>query len=115
MLSQKTKNTVHELLKKSVEEKFIAGANMLVLQNQTELLYDEYGMADIEAGLPMQRNTIFRFYSMTKPITGAAAMIAMERGMFDLTEAVTVHPRLQGSDGRREWHRRSGEPRSADP
>lgn len=91
MLSQKTKNTVHELLKKSVEEKFIAGANMLVLQNQTELLYDEYGMADIEAGLPMQRNTIFRFYSMTKPITGAAAMIAMERGMFDLTEAVSQY------------------------
>lgn len=45
-------------------------------------------MADREAEKPIERNTIFRLYSMTKPITAVAAMILMERGMLDLYEPV---------------------------
>ena len=41
-----------------------------------------------EAEKPIERNTIFRLYSMTKPITAVAAMILMERGMLDLYEPV---------------------------
>ena len=40
------------------------------------------------SGKPIERNTIFRLYSMTKPITAVAAMILMERGMLDLYEPV---------------------------
>ena len=46
------------------------------------------GMADREAEKPIERNTIFRLYSMTKPITAVAPMILMERGMLDLYEPV---------------------------
>ena len=60
------------------------GANLLITKGNEELVYAQAGMADREAEKPIERNTIFRLYSMTKPITAVAAMILMERGMLDL-------------------------------
>lgn len=64
------------------------GANLLITKGNEELVYAQAGMADQEAEKPIERNTIFRLYSMTKPITAVAAMILMERGMLDLYEPV---------------------------
>ena len=64
------------------------GANLLITKGNEELVYAQAGMADREAEKPIERNTIFRLYSMTKPITAVAAMILMERGMLDLYEPV---------------------------
>ena len=48
-----------------------------------ELLYvDSAGLRDVEARLPVERNTIFRIASMSKPVTTAAAMILLERGVW---------------------------------
>src|SRR5262249_39191130 len=44
-----------------------------------------------EAGKPMQPDAIFRFYSMTKPITTTAAMILCEEGRFQLDEPVSKY------------------------
>lgn len=63
-------------------------ANLLITKGNEELVYAQAGMADREAEKPIERNTIFRLYSMTKPITAVAAMILMERGMLDLYEPV---------------------------
>ena len=46
------------------------------------------GHRDLEAGLPMERDTIFRMYSMTKPITSVAAMMLYEEGAFELKDPV---------------------------
>jgi CubicO group peptidase (beta-lactamase class C family) len=46
------------------------------------------GMRDRETGLPMEADTIFRIYSMTKPITSIAAMVLWEQGRFELTDEV---------------------------
>jgi CubicO group peptidase (beta-lactamase class C family) len=48
-----------------------------------------YGQRDIEAGLPVELDTIFRIYSMTKPITSVAAMILYEEGAFELKDPVS--------------------------
>jgi CubicO group peptidase (beta-lactamase class C family) len=47
-----------------------------------------YGQRDIEAGLPVQPDTLFRIYSMTKPITSVAAMMLYEQGAFQLTDPI---------------------------
>jgi len=47
------------------------------------------GQRDIEAGLPVETDTIWRIYSMTKPITSVAAMILYEEGAFELTDPVS--------------------------
>jgi CubicO group peptidase (beta-lactamase class C family) len=46
------------------------------------------GLADVERGIPARDDTIFRIYSMTKPITSVALMTLFERGMFQLEDPV---------------------------
>ncbi|MGN6679392.1 MAG: serine hydrolase domain-containing protein [Streptosporangiaceae bacterium] len=48
-----------------------------------------YGQRDVEAGLPVEADTVWRIYSMTKPITSVAAMILYEEGAFELTDPVS--------------------------
>ena len=47
-----------------------------------------YGQRDMEADLPVETDTIWRLFSMTKPITAVAAMILWERGGFELNDPV---------------------------
>jgi len=47
-----------------------------------------YGQRDLEAGLPVETDTIFRIYSMTKPITAVAALALYEQGGFELNDPV---------------------------
>ena len=47
-----------------------------------------YGMADVEAGKPIADDTIFRIYSMTKPICAVAALMLWEEGLFELHDQV---------------------------
>src|SRR5580658_4767471 len=46
------------------------------------------GMRDIEHSLPMQRDTIFRIASMTKPITSVLALILLEEGKLRLDDPI---------------------------
>jgi CubicO group peptidase (beta-lactamase class C family) len=48
-----------------------------------------YGHRDVEAGLPVELDTIFRVYSMTKPVTSVAAMMLYEEGAFELKDPVS--------------------------
>lgn len=48
-----------------------------------------YGQRDLESGAPMERDTLFRIYSMTKPITVVAAMMLYEEGAFELKDPVS--------------------------
>ncbi len=47
------------------------------------------GQRDTEAGLPVEADTVWRLYSMTKPITSVAAMMLYEEGAFELTDPVS--------------------------
>ncbi len=77
------------LLNEMVEKKMAAGVNALVIQGGVEQYYGQAGYADVEAGKLMQRDSIFRMFSMSKPVTAAAAMILVERGVIDL-ESIRV-------------------------
>jgi CubicO group peptidase (beta-lactamase class C family) len=48
-----------------------------------------YGQRDMEATLPIEFDTIFRIYSMTKPVTSVAAMMLYEEGAFELKDPVS--------------------------
>ena len=78
-----------EILRTSVENSEVAGANFLVLKDGEEMVYVQAGMADRETGRKIERDTIFRLYSQTKPVTSAAAMILMERGLLDFYAPVS--------------------------
>ena len=58
--------------------------------------------------MPMTRDTIFRLYSMTKPITGVAMMILFEDGKWRLDDPVTtLRARVQGAEGVQRHRRRT--------
>lgn len=49
-----------------------------------------YGRRDVEAGLPVEPDTLWRVYSMTKPVTSVAAMMLYEEGAFELKDPVST-------------------------
>ncbi len=79
-LSEKIK----ALLDTAVENGDISGANILVIKKLEEKAYAESGMRDIENSLPVCRDTIFRLYSQTKPVTAAAAALLASEGGIDI-------------------------------
>lgn len=79
---------MNEILKKAVEDGEIAGGNFLCLKDGIRQSYFEYGYADKESGVPIRKDTIFRLYSMSKPVTSAAVMLLVERGLIDLLDPV---------------------------
>jgi CubicO group peptidase (beta-lactamase class C family) len=76
--------SIHE----AIDAGLLAGAVTLVWQTGQVLQVNELGYRDVDAGLPMQRDTIFRIASMTKPVTVAAAMTLVEEGKLALTDPV---------------------------
>jgi CubicO group peptidase (beta-lactamase class C family) len=63
---------------------------LLTVSRHGKLAYTaSYGQRDAEAGLPVEPDTLWRIYSMTKPITSVAAMMLYEEGAFELTDPVS--------------------------
>ncbi|HMO53178.1 MAG TPA: serine hydrolase domain-containing protein, partial [Tepidiformaceae bacterium] len=75
-------------LKRYVDDGKLAGTLMLVARGGDVGHFEPYGMADRERGIPMRRDTIFRIYSMTKPITSIALMQLYERGLMQIDDPV---------------------------
>ena len=73
----------------AVESGLLAGAVTLVWHRGNVLQVNEIGDRDVDAKLPMQRDTIFRIASLTKPVTVAAAMALAEEGRLSLSDPVT--------------------------
>ncbi len=89
MLDNKAIEQIKRTMKESINDNFIAGGNLLILKDGKEIFYHEDGFADIENSLVIKRDSIFRLYSMTKPITAVAVMMLVERGQIDLFDAVS--------------------------
>jgi len=84
-------------MQKLVDEKRIAGGVFAVARRGKVVQFETCGMMDIETGKPMRRDTIFRFYSMSKPITSVAAMILYEQGKIKLDDPVSKYiPEFKG-------------------
>ncbi len=66
----------------------IPGAVTLIARHGKVVWTNAQGLMDIERGHPMQRDTVFRIYSMTKPVTAIAMMQLYEQGKFLLSDPV---------------------------
>ena len=80
-----------------IDEGQLAGAVTVVARRGKVAHFEAYGMMDIEADKPMQKDTIFRIYSMTKPIAAVGVMMLCEEGKLTLdSPASTYLPELSG-------------------
>lgn len=69
----------------------IAGAAVCVMHRGKEVYRKEYGYADKERKILMAPDSIFRCYSMTKPVTAVAVMALAERGLLCLNDPVSMY------------------------
>jgi CubicO group peptidase (beta-lactamase class C family) len=72
-----------------VDDGRIAGWQVMVSRRGKVAHLTSYGLADKEAGRPVETDTLWRIYSMTKPLTSIAAMMLWEEGAFELTDPVS--------------------------
>src|SRR5712671_3091363 len=66
-------------------------AILLIQQHGKPVYFESFGVRDIATRLPMSADTIFRLYSMSKPITSVAAMMLVEEGKLRLDDAVSKY------------------------
>ena len=88
-MSSERLNNINLKLQEYVDRKQVAGFVTLVGRDSEVAQLETCGYRDAEAQLPMEQDTIFRIYSMTKPITSIALMMLYERGKFQLIEPVS--------------------------
>jgi CubicO group peptidase (beta-lactamase class C family) len=80
-----------------VDDEKIAGATVVVVRKERIAFFETFGMMDKEAKKPMAKDTILRFYSMTKPITSVAVMMLYEEGKIKLDDPVSKYiPQFKG-------------------
>ena len=75
-------------VQKLIDDEKLSGAVVAVLLKGQMIHYKAQGLRDMEHNEPMQTDTLFRIYSMTKPITTVAAMMLWEEGKFKLDDPV---------------------------
>lgn len=71
---------LHSFIQGVVDKKELSGAVTILARHGKIVDYRAYGVRDLASGSPMTKDTIFRDYSMTKPVTGAAMLILYEEG-----------------------------------
>lgn len=96
-LSKERLGKLAAVFRADVAEGRIPGVVVLVARNGEIALHEAIGFRDRATNAPMQKDAIFRLYSMTKPIVSVAAMMLVEEGRILLSDPVSKHmPELKG-------------------
>jgi len=90
-LSSQRLNQIDTVLKGGIDKGMIPGAVVLVARKGKIAYFKSFGMRDKEKALPMEKDSIFRAYSMTKPLVGVAAAILLEEGKLLLSDPVAKY------------------------
>ena len=88
-MKQEYMSYAREAMDQTVKSGELPGVSALVFHKGEEAFFHVSGEQDMENHAPLERDTIFRLFSMTKPITAAAAMILVQRGQLDVFAPVS--------------------------
>ncbi|WP_320779321.1 serine hydrolase domain-containing protein [Streptomyces sp. CRN 30] len=87
-LDAKVLDRLDRHLAERVDEGRLPGFLVAVARGGRVAHLTAYGRRDVAAGLPMAADTLFRIYSMTKPVTSVAALMLVEEGRLSLDDPV---------------------------
>ena len=82
---------INALIKRYVDGGKLAGVVTCIAQHGQVEHFETFGHQNLETKTPMTKDSIFRIYSMTKPITSMALMMLYEESLFNLTDPVSQH------------------------
>ncbi len=77
------------LLQQYVDSGELVGVVSMLARRGEIVHFENYGTLNMETGAPIEKDSLFRIYSMSKPITTVAAMMLYEEGKFQLTDPVS--------------------------
>ena len=116
---------IGEFFRDQIANGKIPGAVLLIEQHGKPVYHELFGVQDVVPKKPMTDDTIFRLFSMTKPITSVAAMMLIDEGKLKLDDPVAKYiPSFAKTPGRcrkesRQWREgarsRAAEPADHDP
>jgi len=88
-LSEERLHRIRETIQRYVDDRQISGAVTLVARKGKIAHLDPHGKMDLDANKAMSADSIFRIFSMTKPVAGVAILILMEDGKLRLNDPVS--------------------------
>ncbi len=97
-LSEERLSRIHDAMQRHIDAHDISGAVTLVARKGQVAWFHAQGVMDIEGNKPMQKDTIFRVFSMSKPVCGVAILMLLEEGKVRLNDPVSKFiPEFKGS------------------
>lgn len=78
-------------MRKIVTDQDVAGMVWLLVRDGKVATFDHAGLARVDDDAPMDKDSLFRIYSMTKPVTGVALMMLHEEGLWEFDDPVSKH------------------------
>jgi len=90
-MSRERLERIEPVVNRFIDQRDIAGASTLISRRGRIVHAETFGHRDREAELPMTIDTIFRIYSMTKPVVSTALMMLHEEGQFELDQPVATY------------------------
>ncbi|MBI4907406.1 MAG: beta-lactamase family protein [Acidobacteria bacterium] len=96
-MSEERLSRIHETIQRHIEARNISGAVTLVARKGRIAHFEAHGLMDIETKRAMTKDTMFRIFSMSKPVAGVAIMTLLEQGKVRLNDPVSKFiPELKG-------------------
>jgi CubicO group peptidase (beta-lactamase class C family) len=74
-----------------LDDEKTGGFQILVSRHGKVVMYENLGLANVEKNIPVTDETLFRIYSMTKPVMGVAMMMLYEEGQYSLADPLSKH------------------------
>jgi len=97
-LSSRGLAAIDEALQDLIDRKVLAGAVTLAARRGRLAHTNTLGVKDIASGEALKTDTLFRIYSMTKPVTGVAMMILWDEGLWSPDDPIAKHlPEFEGA------------------
>lgn len=90
-MSSERLERVGEAMRRMIADEQIPGTVTLIARKGKVVHFEANGLRDVARKLPMQKDTIFRLYSQSKPVTGVAVMMLFEEGRFLLSDPVSKY------------------------
>ena len=84
-------SSLSKFLNKEISKGRYPGFLTLIKKDGKVIYQDVSGFNDVKNKTPLQRDSLFRIYSMTKPVTGVALMIAVDQGLLKLSDPVSKY------------------------
>src|SRR5579871_860595 len=97
-LSEERLSRIHDTMQRHIDAHDFTGAITLVARKGHIAWVHAQGLMNIEANKPMEKDAIFRVFSMSKPVCGVAILMLLEEGKVRLNDPVSKFmPEFKGS------------------